>query len=280
MAVPLNPSGQAVLKFLPIDPDKGNYNQAVDTITMISQAFGSNGSGLLDNVVSTSTDLYIGSNAGAKITTGTTNTFVGAGAGASTTTSASNVGVGYQALNKLTTGVGFNTAVGYLALATAAGTNAITNTAVGYQALTGLTTGSYNTALGVNTGIVATTGTNNLFLGYAAGRWEAGSNVILIDTQLRPTDQATARAAAPIFATTDLNTPLGSSQTIQFNCGAMGFFGTTAVAKQTATAYATIVANSGTAMLAGSTSTGGSGSTAYTFGDVVLALKNYGFLVV
>lgn len=57
-------------------------------------------------------------------------------------------------------------------------------------------------------------------------------------------------------------------------------FGATPVAQQTALGTTTgFTANTGTPMLSGSTFTGGSGSSAYTIGDVILALKNYGFLV-
>jgi len=61
--------------------------------------------------------------------------------------------------------------------------------------------------------------------------------------------------------------------------GSIGFFGATAVAQQSTTGTTTgFTAGSGTGAKSDSTYTGNSGSTAYTVGDVVLALKNLGFL--
>lgn len=59
----------------------------------------------------------------------------------------------------------------------------------------------------------------------------------------------------------------------------IGLFGATPVAQQATTGTTTgFSAGSGTAAKDDSTFTGGSGSTAYTVGDVVLALKNLGVL--
>lgn len=57
----------------------------------------------------------------------------------------------------------------------------------------------------------------------------------------------------------------------------LGFFNATPVTQPTAGGVtAGFTANSGTAMNSASTSTGGTGSSAYTFGDIVKALKNIG----
>jgi hypothetical protein len=59
----------------------------------------------------------------------------------------------------------------------------------------------------------------------------------------------------------------------------IGFFGATAVGQPSTSGLTTgFTAGSGTAMNNVSTSTGGTGSTAYTFGDVVFQLKTLGLL--
>ena len=59
----------------------------------------------------------------------------------------------------------------------------------------------------------------------------------------------------------------------------LGFFGTTPVIQQATTGTTTgFTAGSGTAAKDDSTFTGNSGTKAYTVGDIVLALKNYGIL--
>ena len=61
--------------------------------------------------------------------------------------------------------------------------------------------------------------------------------------------------------------------------GDVGFFGETAVAQQETTGTTIgFTQNSGTALNFSTTFTGGSGSTAFTVGDIVLALKNLGLL--
>lgn len=101
----------------------------------------------------------------------TTGTSLGLGAGcllSGTSTSPSNTALGHQALASLpTASAGFNTAVGYTALQTAAaaGTRC---TAVGYQALK-VATNPDNTAVGYNAGKAITTGLGNTLIGSGAG---------------------------------------------------------------------------------------------------------------
>jgi len=101
----------------------------------------------------------------------TTGTSLGVGAGcllSGTSTSPSNTAFGHQALASLpTASAGFNTAVGYTALQTAAAA-ATRCTAVGYQALKANTTVD-NTTVGYNAGAAVSTGTANTVIGSQAG---------------------------------------------------------------------------------------------------------------
>jgi hypothetical protein len=61
--------------------------------------------------------------------------------------------------------------------------------------------------------------------------------------------------------------------------GKISVLGSTPVIQQVAAGETTgFTAATGTAVLAGSTFTGGVGASAYTLGDIVAALKNYGWL--
>ena len=63
------------------------------------------------------------------------------------------------------------------------------------------------------------------------------------------------------------------------NASKLGFFGTTPVAAPTPAGYATLqTAGSTTALYVNSATTGGIGSTQYTFGDVIATLKTFGLI--
>jgi len=66
---------------------------------------------------------------------------------------------------------------------------------------------------------------------------------------------------------------------IAINGGPVGFFGKTPVTQQTAAVNTTTTAaGSTTAVYTNTTFPGASGTTAYTIGDIVTALKAYGLL--
>lgn len=66
---------------------------------------------------------------------------------------------------------------------------------------------------------------------------------------------------------------------IGINGGPVGFFGVTPAVQQTASAsVTTVTAGSTTAVYVNTSFDGGIGTTAYTVGDVVKALKNLGLI--
>jgi hypothetical protein len=59
----------------------------------------------------------------------------------------------------------------------------------------------------------------------------------------------------------------------------IAFYGNTPIVQPTSTTYATLASGGATtALYANSTTTGGVGSTAYTFGDLVTCLKKLGLI--
>lgn len=77
-----------------------------------------------------------------------------------------------------------------------------------------------------------------------------------------------------IITDTSTGTKIGTGTTQK-----LGFFNATPVVQQATTGTTTgFTAGAGTTAKSDSTYTGGSGSSAYTVGDIVLALKNLGFL--
>lgn len=84
----------------------------------------------------------------------------------------------------------------------------------------------------------------------------------------------TMNDAANIVVNATTGTKIGTATTQK-----LGFYNATPVVQQATTGTVTgFAASTGTAVVSGSTNTGGVGSSAYTAGDVVKALKALGFL--
>jgi len=133
-----------------------------------------------DAITTGADNIVLGAHAGTDLNTGTNNTFVGRGAGGSITSGSSNVSIGHNAYNGCDgedknisigqdalgggiSGGEFNTAVGIEAgLVVTSGDE---NTLFGYQAGKGILAGANNTCLGRNAGDAITTGSNNICIG-------------------------------------------------------------------------------------------------------------------
>lgn len=191
---------------------------------------------------------FVGSSAGDGNTTGHTNTGIGQGSLFTNSVDHDNVGVGFHASLNPAGGGGQNTAVGSGALQGAGGSSAGYNTAVGYQSmllattaaenvalgrysLGTVTTGANNTALGNQTLYSNQTGANNVSIGYRSGYYATGSNEFYLDNQLRANNAAEKTSA--LFYGVFSATP--ASQTLAINAQVSHAFGTN-LAPQTAPA--------------------------------------------
>lgn len=76
-------------------------------------------------------------------------------------------------------GIDINTSWGENALAAVSASSGVANTAVGYSSLNTVSTGSYNTAIGRNSGYT-TNGTSNAYVGASSGMYSTGNNVVFI----------------------------------------------------------------------------------------------------
>lgn len=157
--------GYQSLKFNTI----GNDNTAIGTNALRGNTGGSNNTAvgnlaLRDNQGDSNTS--IGNASLTLNTTGQKNTAVGSFTLNNNSIGNNNTSIGYETLQYNTTGQN-NTGVGSLALQYNQGDS---NTALGYQALIGVTgaTGSYNVAVGYQSGKTNTIGTNNTYIGYQA----------------------------------------------------------------------------------------------------------------
>jgi hypothetical protein len=167
------------------------YQAGYSNVTGVDNTFVGNSSGYYQTGL---LNTFVGWNSGLGVSgsSGTYNTAVGARSLNSLTSGGNNSALGEESLYSNTTG-SYNTGIGCSALYS--NTTASNNTAVGYQAglsnttgtlntfvgrLAGYpcTTGSYNTCLGDEAGygaIFLTTGTNNVYIGYAASGGSSSS---------------------------------------------------------------------------------------------------------
>ena len=173
------------------------------------------GSGSLEETTQSRNTIAIGLQAGNLLVSGSSNVYIGNEAGESATQTVGDTAVGYQALQATTgpdTGDGANescnTAVGFQALkanttgkqGTAVGADALRNnteglcnTAVGHAAGCNITTGDKNIAIGDESGLCIVTDSNNSVIGNCAGyRLVSSDNTALGKDALRGNSDITA----------------------------------------------------------------------------------------
>jgi len=127
-----------------------------------------------------SQNTFVGTIAGEYMTTGTGNVFLGAFAGQNSTGD-NNVAIGTDA------GHSMNTGDDNVIIGTSAGTSLQTgngNTYVGYTSGPLNVSSTGNTCVGFFC-LLTTTGSNNIALGYTAGRFETGSYKLFVDSYSR-----------------------------------------------------------------------------------------------
>lgn len=140
-------------------------------------------------------NVTLGVDAFKQLLSGNDNVGIGTLAGHSTTTGYANIAIGTNALYFNLTGFE-NVAVGWDAL-----DHVLGQRNVGIGSFAGANTvGDRNTIVGAYAGNSSTIGSDNVFLGYAAGYYETASNVLMIDDRAR-TNEADARIKALIYGT-------------------------------------------------------------------------------
>jgi hypothetical protein len=169
-------SSTAVLTITPTTDFDGTVVLSIKSIgtSSASSTFAnSSGTGIVEiRASSSSNNMFIGTSAGRRNTTGTDNTFLGFNAGLSNTTGGFNVAIGTLSFLSNTTGSS-NIAIGAGALSS--NTTSIDNIAIGGNALGANTTGNANTSVGRNALQFITLGSNNVALGFQVGRYFGGS---------------------------------------------------------------------------------------------------------
>ena len=178
------------------------------------------------------TNIGVGSNTLAALTTGISNTAFGGDALKANTTGQLNLAIGSTALTANTTGSN-NVALGHASLfKNVAGSNNIAigkdalfnatgsgNLAVGGSSGVTLTTGANNTYLGYQSGLLNSTGSGNVLIGYQAGQAETGSNKLYL---------ANSNTASPLvkgeFDNKNLKINLGATKSTTVGFLAVGNF--------------------------------------------------------
>ena len=127
-----------------------------------------------------------------------------------------NVALGNEALDALTSGGDYNTALGYAALT--ANTSGQRNTAVGRTAMSAHTTGSFNTAVGMGSLSNSTSANYNTGLGYnaLANNTTASNNTAVGYAALEVNTTGAANVAVG-YQSLDANTTGGTNTAIGYN---------------------------------------------------------------
>ena len=195
------------------------------------------GSGSLEETTQSRNTIAIGLQAGNLLISGSSNVYIGNEAGETATQTVGDTAVGHQALQASTgidTGDGSNnscnTAVGFQALksnttgekGTAIGANALEsnteglcNTAVGHEAGCNITTGDKNTILGDKSGICLTTNSENTLIGSCAGaRLEGDGHVSVGKDSLQGTGDITGNYNTAVGTGAGKNLTGGSAQNV------------------------------------------------------------------
>lgn len=175
----------------------GYRNTAVGTNAMVGNLSG------FQNVA-------IGERALLSNTTGNSNTAMGHDALSSNTGGTNHTAIGESALIACTGG-SLNTAVGNFSSGSMI--NGTGNAAIGYNSLALNTAGNENTAIG-SLALYGNTGSDNIGLGYQAGRYETGSNALYIHNSTNVSSEASGKTNSIIYG---VMTGIPSTQPIRLN---------------------------------------------------------------
>jgi hypothetical protein len=201
-------SGNTAIGHQSLQDVTGDNNVAIGKSSGLNATGGSYnvfiGASAGSNVSTGHSNTLIGLNSGTSLGAGTENTFIGIYSGQNSVDTDLNVGIGRSSLQSVTSDN--NVAIGsYAADALTSGGDIV---AIGYQALSAAVTVSGNTAVGYQSGLLATGGTNTLY-GYRSGDViTSGTGNIIIGYDVDPSG-ATASNELNIGGTIfgDLSTP-------------------------------------------------------------------------